>query len=138
MGRNTRVLTVALIAALATVIAPAAVMAEKPAYTCPAAASGFERLDPDGWWDRTVDGFGEMGITVYEADGETFTAEFEAFVQAAGFASAAESEFFVKVIQWAGLDANQNGYACMKDLPNTPGIPPFIFNGTDDKASVPD
>jgi hypothetical protein len=134
MSRRLRILFgVILVAALTA--APAA--AAKPSYTCPAAASGFERLDADGWWDSTVELFVENGIEVYEADGVTFTAEFEAWVQAAGFASAAELEFFVTVIQWAGLDANGNGYACMQPLPTTPGLPFFIVNGLDDAASVP-
>ncbi len=125
-------------AATALVMAlPAAASAAKPSLSCPAGASAFERVDVDRWWDRSVEGFAEMGIAVYEADGVTFSAEYEAFAIAAGFSSAAETEFFVKVVQWAGLDLNQNGYVCMKDLPNTPGIPAFIFNGIDDTASVP-
>lgn len=119
----------------ALMAAPA--LAVEPAHTCPAAASGFERVDRDGWWDVTVQGFAEEGISVYEWDGETYSDQFEAFAVAFGFASAAEAEFWVRYVQWAGIDRNQNDYACIKDLPNTPSRPGFVFNGTDDRASVP-
>lgn len=35
------------------------------------------------------------------------------------------------------LDANDDQIVCLLDLPDTPGIPPYISNVLDNKASVP-
>ena len=37
----------------------AAPAAARPPYGCPAAASGYVRVDIDGWWDRSVTGWAE-------------------------------------------------------------------------------
>ena len=110
-------------------------LAAKPANTCGAAASGYFVVDVDEWWDITVAGFETEGIDVYEADGVTFTQEFNDFAAAFGFGDGAGLEFFVKVEQWAAIDHNDNGLVCMKTRPHTPGNPAYFFNGVDDQAS---
>jgi hypothetical protein len=54
---------------------------------CPAAACGIFRVDRDGWRDRTVEGFEEAAIPVYNPDG-SFTDEFDAFAAAFGLVTA--------------------------------------------------
>lgn len=122
---------------LLTAAAVPTVMAAKPANTCAAAASGYFVVDRDEWWDITVDGFEAGGISVYEADGVTFTDEFNDFAAAFGFGDDAGLEEFVRVEQWAGIDHNDNGLVCMKRRPITPGNPAYFFNGVDDQASSP-
>lgn len=133
-----RRLLIALVAVmLLTAAAVPTVMAAKPANTCGAAASGYFVVDRDEWWDITVDGFEAEGISVYEADGVTFTDEFNDFAAAFGFGHGAGLEEFVRVEQWAGIDHNDNGLVCMKRRPITPGNPAYFFNGVDDQASSP-
>jgi hypothetical protein len=88
-------------------------------------------------WDITVAGFEAEGIDVYEADGTTFTAEFDQFAADFGFGDGAGLEEFVRVEQWAGIDHNDNGLVCMKRRPITTGNPAFYFTGADDQASTP-
>lgn len=121
---------------LATAIAPVA-LAAGPVNACPHEASGYFLVDRDEWWAITVAGFEAEGLTVYEADGTTFTASFEAFAVELGFAGAAALEAFVRVEQWAGIDHNDNGLLCMKRRPVTPGNPAYFFNGVDDVSSAP-
>jgi len=132
-----RLVLAVLAATLLTAAAAPIVLAGKPANTCAAAESGYFVVDRDEWWDITVDGFEAEGITVYEADGVTFTDEFNDFAAAVGFGSGAGLETFVRVDQWAGIDHNDNGFVCMKRRPITPGNPAYFFNGVDDEASSP-
>jgi hypothetical protein len=129
-------LLAAAAAMLLSVTLTGAVLGAKPPASCPAAPSGWERVDVDEWWDRTVAGFEEAGIDVYESDGTTFTQEFDEFAAAFGFGDGAGLEFFVRVTQWAQIDKNENDLVCMKDWPNTPGTPPFFFGGVDDQAAA--
>ena len=111
--------------------------AAKPSTGCPAAASGWELVDVDEWWDRTVTDFETEGIDVYEDDGVTFTAEFDEFVAGFGFGDGAGLEDFVRVEQWDGIDKNTNELVCMKDWPDTLGTPAYFFGGVDDQSSSP-
>lgn len=122
---------------LLTAAAVPSAFAAKPSNTCGAAASGYFVVDRDEWWDITVDGFEAEGIDVYEADGVTFTDEFNDFAAAFGFGDGAGLEEFVRVEQWAGIDHNDNDLVCMKRRPITPGNPAYFFNGVDDQASSP-
>ena len=124
------------LAASLSVTLSATALGAKPPLSCPAAASGFQLVDRDMWWDMTVAGFEEAGIDVYESDGTTFTAEFNEFAASFGFGDGAGLEFFVRVTQWAGIDHNDNGLLCIKDWPNTPGTPPYFFGGVDDQAAA--
>ena len=132
-----RVLLSLAVAVALTATLGTSVQAAKPANTCGAAASGYFIVDVDEWWDITVAGFETEGIDVYEADGVTFTQEFNDFAAAFGFGNGAGLEFFVKVEQWAEIDHNDNGLVCMKTRPHTPGNPAYFFNGVDDQASSP-
>jgi hypothetical protein len=132
-----RLLAAILAATLISVLASSVALAAKPANTCGAAASGYFLVDRDIWWDITVDGFEAEGIDVYEADGTTFTAEFNQFAADVGFGDGAGLEAFVRVEQWAGIDHNDNGLVCMKRRPITQGNPAYFFNGVDDEASSP-
>ena len=124
-------LSAAAVLMLAAVTAAPA--AARPPYGCPAGASGYVRVDIDEWWDRSVTGWAEEGIAVY--DGGGYSAAFDAWAQSVGFAHGAAVEAFVRGAQWDVIDKNGSGYACMKNLPNTPGLPGFIFEGVDDNAS---
>lgn len=123
-------------AALLSVSLSGGALAAKPALSCPAAQSGFQLVDRDAWWALTVAGFEDEGIDVYEADGTTFTPEFDALAASFGFGNGAGLESFVRVTQWAGIDHNDNGLLCIKDWPNTPGTPAYFFGGVDDQAAA--
>ncbi len=123
-------------ALLLTALLSSTALAAKPSNTCGAAASGQFITDRDLWWDITVAGFEAEGIDVYEADGTTFTSEFDEFAAAVGFGDGAGLEHFVRVDQWAGIDHNDNGLICMKRRPITPGNPAYFFTGVDDQAST--
>ena len=121
-----------LLAAITTVA-----LGAKPSNGCPSDASGYFRVDRDGWWNETVAGFELAGIPVYEADGTTFTAEFDAFAAAFGLVDGAGLEAFVRGPQWDTFDKNQNDFTCMKPRPVTPGNPGYLFNGIDDQSASP-
>jgi hypothetical protein len=131
-----RLVLLFVVATLLALMTPGVAAGGKPSTGCPAEASGFFRTDRDAWWERTVEGFEAEGITVYEADGITFTEEFDEFAAAFGFGNGAGLEFFVRVTQWAGIDHNDNGFVCMKERPVTPGNPAYFFSGADDQAST--
>ncbi len=123
------VLVAALTAALLAL--PAATLAKSPGGACAGGNSGFVRVDREAWWyDWTVPGFEEAGIDVY--DGSEFSEEFEEFAVAFGFESAQALMGWVLGEQWDGIDLNENDYVCIKDVPNTPGTPAYVFVGTDD------
>lgn len=109
----------------------------KPSNGCPSETSGFFLVDRDLWWDVTVAGFETEGIHVYEADGMTFTAAFDAFARAFGLDDGAALEAYVRGAQWDAFDHNQNGFTCMKARPTTPGVgnPAYVFNGVDDQSA---
>jgi hypothetical protein len=132
-----RLLPAILAATLVSILASSVALAAKPVNTCGASASGYFIVNRDLWWDITVDGFEAEGIDVYEADGTTFTEEFNQFAADFGFGNGAGLEEFVRVEQWAGIDHNDNGLVCMKRRPITPGNPAFFFNGVDDQSSSP-
>ena len=121
MGRLITVLglMVSIVVALAV---PA--VASKPSSDCPAEASGWVRVDGEGWWEATVAGILEEGLTVEgEAERFGFGDDVDAFK-----AAVIENIFF--------FDKNDNGYICMQDLPNTPGLGAFIINAVDDMSSA--
>ncbi|HEX5826888.1 MAG TPA: hypothetical protein VFY23_05155 [Candidatus Limnocylindrales bacterium] len=121
------------ITTLATLaVVTAAPVAARPGYGCPAEASGFVRVDRDGWWDRSVAGWAEAGIAVY--DGADYSAEFDAWAAAMGLVDGAGVEAYVRGAQWDAMDKNTNDWLCMRDQPNTPGSPGYIFVGVDDSA----
>jgi hypothetical protein len=124
-------------AALLLVSSATIAVAAKPSHTCPAAPSGYFLVDQNGWWENTVAGFEAAGIPVYEDDGVTFTAEFNAFSAAFGLVDGAGLEAFVRGAQWDAFNKNDTELVCMKRRPVTPGNPPYLFNGVDDQASKP-
>ncbi len=93
--------------------------------SCGAAASGWERVTFEGWWDKTVDvGFGgdlDAAVTTLAPLLGTDPTE-----------SAVHDAIVAGVV---GLDRNGNGALCWKDLPTTPGLPPFLFGARDDATS---
>ena len=119
-----RATTSSLMALVLVFILAAPAMASKPTEGCPAAVSGWVRVDGEGWSAGTVAGILEEGLTV-EGEAERFgfgddLGSFKAFVIAGALS----------------LDRNANGFICMKDVPNTPGHPGFIFGAVDDMASA--
>ena len=126
-----------LAAALLICGSSAAALAAKPLHSCPSAPSGYFLVTIDQWWDETVDGFEAEGIPVYEADGVTYTEEFDEFAVGFGLADGAALEAFVRGPQWEGIDRDGNTLACMKARPTTPGNgnPAYFFNGTDDSSA---
>jgi hypothetical protein len=107
----------------------------KPVGSCPAEASGYTLVDRDAWWDRTVLGFENEGIAVYDNSGN-FTEEFDELAAELGFGDGAGLEFFVRVTQWDAFDLNTDGFVCMKDRPNTPGNPDYFLGGVDNTSSA--
>ena len=128
-----RILAGSLGLAVVLLALPSAALAAPPGGACPAANSGWVRVDREAWWfDWTVPGFAQEGIDVY--DGEEFSAEFEQFARDFGFESAQALMDWVLGEQWATLDLNENDFLCIKDAPNTPGYPGYLFLGKDDKV----
>ena len=118
----------------ALVLAAAPTFGAKPVGSCPAEPSGFVKVDRDAWWNRTVLGFENEGITVY--DSGAFTEEFNEVARELGFKDGADLEFFVRVTQWDAFDLNKDGFVCMKDRPNTPGNPDYLLTGVDNTSSA--
>lgn len=82
--------------------------------------SGIEQL-----WDDTIVG--------------PFTEVFgslEAGLEAFGFESADEL-YAIVLAEWLSIDKNGDSNLCLKDLPNTPGTPPWVFNADDNNAKPP-
>lgn len=132
-----RLVVSAVAAALLLSASATAAFGVKPSNGCPSEASGFFLVDRDLWWDVTVEGFEAEGIPVYEADGTTFTAAFNAFAANFGLVDGAGLEAFVRGAQWDAFDHNGNGFTCMKRRPTTPGVgnPAYVFNGVDDQSA---
>jgi hypothetical protein len=115
--------------------ATASVLAGSPQRGCPASASGFEvfAIDPvvgDGlpapgenaWWDMTLLGLAEEGLTPQQA-----AADF-------GFASVEELYEFIQA-NLRGLDKNGDNSFCAKPFPpHQNGQPAYFFNAVDNKA----
>lgn len=132
-----RMLLQAAAAALLLTATASVAVAVKPSNGCPPETSGYFLVDRDGWWEVTVAGFEAEGIPVYEADGVTFTAAFNAFAADFGLVDGAGLEAFVRGPQWDAFDHNKNGFTCMKARPTTPGVgnPAYFFNGVDDQSA---
>lgn len=113
-----------------------AVLAGKPARSCPNPASGWAKVDPAGWWEASVEGFAVAGIPVYvggdPANG--FTVEFDALAVSFGFADGQAFHDFILGEQWDGLDDNADGFVCMKAPPINPANPGFFFGAIDNVA----
>jgi hypothetical protein len=122
-----------LVALVALLLAPTGVAARSDGGSCPAGPSGWERVDIEEWWARTVAGFADEGIIVYDGSGD-YTEQFDMFAADAGFGDGAGLEFFVRVTQWDAMDKNANEFVCIKDWPNTNGTPAFFFGGVDDSV----
>ena len=110
-------------------------LGDKPVGSCPAEASEFVLVDRDAWWERTVLGFENAGIPVYDTSGN-FTEEFDEFAAEFGLVNGAGLEFFVRVTQWDAFDLNADGFVCMKDRPDTPGNPDYLLGGVDNTSSA--
>jgi hypothetical protein len=52
-----------------------------------------------------------------------------------GFDTAPPEALAFYTALFASTDKNGNGLACLKDLPDTPGIAPFVFQLADDVSS---
>jgi len=132
-----RLVLLAAVGALIAAAAPAA-LAVPPAKGCPASASSYIAVPVDrAWrpgdglpdegddpaWDLAVAGFAEEGLT---ADEVAALFGFESVEELYGFA----------LDDRRAIDRDANGWVCLKDLPNTPGIPAFIFQFVDDRAAA--
>ena len=124
-----RLVLLSILALATSLLVATPTLGAKPVGSCPAEPAGFVQVDRDAWWDRTVLGFENEGISVY--DNGDFTEEFDEFAAEFGFGDGAGLEFFVRVTQWDALDLNSDGFLCMKDRPNTPGNPDYFFTGVD-------
>lgn len=126
-----------LVVLVVLMLLPASVVAGRPVAGCPDASSGYDLVDQQTWWDRTVAGFEAEEIPVYvggdPANG--FTADFDAFSADFGFGDGQGLYDFVWIDQWIGMDKNDDLHVCMKDRPITPGNPAYFFNGVDNTAS---
>ena len=127
-------LSLSVVALAAFLLAATPTFGAKPVGSCPAEPSGYVQVDRDAWWDRTVLGFENEGIPVY--DNGDFTEEFDEFAAELGFGDGAGLEFFVRVTQWDAFDLNRDGFVCMKDRPNTPGNPDYFLGGVDNTSSA--
>jgi hypothetical protein len=131
-----RVLPALVTAMVMSLTFSAVAFGAKPGTGCPSDASGFVRVDRDGWWVATVEGFEIEGIDVYEEDGVTFTADFDAFAMSFGFADGAALQEFILVINWPTVDKNGNGFMCKKLFPEQGnGKTAYFFNAVDDQSS---
>jgi hypothetical protein len=132
---------VSVVVGLLSAIPMAGAQAEKPSDGCPPAASGFVLypINNPGWtlgvdpvpsegeeplWDITLPG-------VIEVFGSL-----ESAADALGFESV-DALYEWVLAGWLSFDKNGDAMVCVQDMPNTPGIPPFIFNFIDNRASVP-
>jgi hypothetical protein len=132
--------TVVLGAMLGLLLAPSAASAKPPIANCPHVDAGYfpgwQPVDKQLWWERTVAGFEAEDIDVYQP-GVTgnpdhgFTASFDTFATDAGFDGAYGLWYYVWWTQWEGIDHNGDGIICMKDRPHSPGNPAYFFNGVD-------
>ena len=107
----------------------------KPIRSCPAEPSAYVLMDRDTWWDRTVLGFENEGISVYDDNGD-FTEEFDQVAVELGFVDGADLEFFVRVAGWDSFDLTHDGFVCMKDRPDTPGNPDYLLGGVNNTSSA--
>ena len=131
-----RLLLLLFIAALAgSVLGSSPASGAKPIRSCPAEPSAYVLVDRDAWWDRTVLGFENEGISVYDDNGD-FTEEFDQVAVELGFVDGADLEFFVRVTGWDSFDLNHDGFVCMKDRPDTPGNPDYLLGGVDNTSSA--
>ena len=131
--RRSAIVVISLVAAL---LLPTAVLAA-PGSDCPNAASGYEKVGKQVWWDRTVAGFVAEEIDVY-VDGNPalgFTAGFDEFAAAAGFGDGQGLYDFVWFTQWDAMNKNGDAFVCMKNRPLTPGNPAYFFGGVDNHSA---
>jgi hypothetical protein len=123
--RRSRSIAVLAGVVLAASIVPSAVARSNVGGGCASEASGFVRVDAEGWWERTVDyGFG--GDTGLAVEVLAPLIGVDATLQAV---SGAIQDGII-----ATWDKNGNGFVCWKDMQDTPGIPPWVFNGIDDSS----
>jgi hypothetical protein len=122
-----RIITAAAVAAAFTVFVPASASAAKPSNGCPVARSGFDRVDRDGWMNQTLIGFAEEGIETPE--------QLDAAANSFGFENWDALAAYIVGEQWDSIDLNGNDFVCMKNNPNTPGNPGYLFIGLDDRSS---
>lgn len=123
-----RITLVAAVAALLLIALPSAASAGKPSNGCPNAASGWMRVNGTEWLRITLEGFAEEGIDTPD--------ELDEFSREIGFVDWQDFAAWIIGDQWAIFNRNGNDFVCIKDLPNTPGIPGYIVNGVDDQSSA--
>ena len=117
--------------AIAVLALPASALGGSSGGACGGGNSGWERVDRDAWWfEWTVPGFEQAGIDVYDRD--ELSSEFDEFAVAFGLADGRALMDFVLGEQFEGIDKNANDWVCIKDVPNTPGHPGYIFMAIDD------
>ena len=122
-----RIVCAAALAAAIAGFASSPTSAGKPAYGCPNASSGYVRVDKDGWMERTLAGFAEEGIDTID--------ELNVFAVQFGFDDWAALADWIIGDQWDKFNHNETEEVCIKDLPNTRGLPGYIFGGIDDQSS---
>ncbi|HEU0237114.1 MAG TPA: hypothetical protein VFR14_11805 [Candidatus Limnocylindrales bacterium] len=111
-------------------------VAAPPSKSCPVDASGYVAVPVDWAW-RAGDGLPAAGDDpAWDLARAGFAAEGWTADQVAalfGFGSVEELYGFALDDRRA-IDRDANGWVCLKDLPDTPGIPAFIFQFVDDRA----
>ncbi len=60
----------------------------------------------------------------------------EAGLDAFGFESA-DDLYAIVLGEWLTIDKNGDRNICLKDMPDTPGSPPWVFNAVDNNAKLP-
>jgi hypothetical protein len=110
--------------------------AAQPARECPNPTSGWSKVDRDGWWAASVEGFAIAGITVFVGGDATngYTAEFDELAAEFGFADGAAFHDFILGEQWDGLNPNGDDYVCMKAVPINAANPGYLFSSIDNVA----
>ncbi len=127
--------SIVLAGGLALAIA-APVAAGVPQRNCPNENSGWNKVDVQGWWDESVDGFAIAGTLVYVGGDPNngFTAAFDEFAVTFGFTDGEALYDFIVGEQWDSLDANGDGYVCMKAVPINIVNPGYFFQHIDNSA----
>jgi hypothetical protein len=129
----------ASLAALSVLLVSAApALAAPPSKACPPGASGYAAVPVDWVW-QPGDGLPAAGddpawdLALAGIAAEGFTAEEVAELFGLG---SVEELYGFALDDRRAIDRDANGWVCLKDLPDTPGIPAFIFQVVNDRAGT--
>jgi hypothetical protein len=124
--RQSRVIAILAGTVLAAAMVPSTLARSNVGGSCGSGTNSWQQVTLDGWYWNTV---------TYGYDGDEALA-IEELAALLGVDATHDAVYAAIVAGVGAWDKNDNGFICMKNPKDTPGLPSYIFIVKDDSSSA--